>query len=344
MRVALDAMPLTLARGGLCRYTSELSMALAAEFPEDEFLLASDRAFPMPPCAFPNLTAAPGPSNVLERRWWSWGLNRMLGRERVGVYHGTNFEVPYRRLLPSVLTLHDLSPWKGYPSSRRVRFRTPLLLRLGIASMVITPTEAVRREAIARFGLPPERIAAVPEAASPAIQRVETRSASPYFLYVGADGPRKNVEAIIGAWREVRKHHAVDLVLVGDFPAALGARVLAGVNDARLAELYSGALALLYPSLYEGFGLPVLEAMQCGAAVFTSRDPAIAEVCGEAALRIEARDAAAWAEALKAACERPEWIQELRARSVVRARDFSWRATARRTREVYEEARRRFAA
>jgi glycosyltransferase involved in cell wall biosynthesis len=344
MRVALEAMPLTLSRGGLCRYTSELSMALAAEFPEDEFLLASDRAFPMPPRALPNLTAAPGPSNALERRWWSWGLNRMLGRERVAVYHGTNFEVPYRRVLPSVLTLHDLSPWKGYPSSRRVRFRTPLLLRLRIATMVITPTEAVRREAIARFGLPPERIAAVPEAASPAIQRVETRPASPYFLYVGADGPRKNVETIVGAWREVRKRHAVDLVLVGDFPAVSGARVLTGVNDARLAELYSGALALLYPSLYEGFGLPPLEAMQCGAAVFTSRDPALAEVCGEAALRIEARDPAAWAEALKAACERPEWIEELRARSLVRARDFSWRATARHTRAVYEEARRRFAA
>lgn len=344
MRVALDATPLTLSSGGLQRYTSELSMALAAEFPEDEFLLASDRAFPMPPCTLRNLTAAPGPSNAIERRWWSWGLNRMLGRERMDVYHGTNFEVPYRSLLPGVMTLHDLSPWKGYPCSRRVRFRTPLLLRLGLATMVITPTESVRREAIAHFGLRPERVVAVPEAASPALQRVEAPAASPYFLYVGADGPRKNVETVLGAWREVRKQHAVDLVLVGNFPKDCGARVLAGVDDARLAELYSGALALLYPSLYEGFGLPVLEAMQCGAAVFASRDPAIAEVCGEAALRIDARDAGAWAEALKAACERPEWIEELRARSLVRARDFSWRATARRTREVYEEARRRFAA
>ncbi len=344
MRVALDATPLTLSSGGLCRYATELSMALAAEFAEDEFLLASDRAFPMPSHALPNLTAAPGPSNAIERRWWSWGLNRMLVRERIDVYHGTNFEVPYRRVRPSVLTLHDLSPWKGYPCSRRVRFRTPLLLRLGIATMVITPTEAVRREAIARFGLRPERVAAVPEAASPALQRVETPAASPYFLYVGADGPRKNVKTILSAWREVRKQHTVDLVLVGDFPGDTGARVLVGVGDARLAELYSGALALLYPSLYEGFGLPPLEAMQCGAAVFTSRDPAIAEVCGEAALRLDARDDAAWAEALKAACERPEWIEDLRARSLSRAQNFSWRATARRTREVYEEARRRFAA
>ena len=344
MRAALDATPLTLSSGGLRRYTAELSLGLADEFPEDEFLLASDRTFPMPQRALPNLTAAPGPSSAIDRRWWGWGLNRLLGRERIDVYHGTNFEVPYRPVRPSVLTLHDLSPWKGFPSTRRVRFRTPLLLRLGIATMVITPTEAVRREAIARFRLRPERVAAVPEAASPALQRVETRSATPYFLYVGDAGLRKNVETILGAWHEVRKQTAVDLVMVGDFPADTGARVLAGVDDARLAELYSGALAFLYPSLYEGFGLPPLEAMQCGAAVFTSRDLAITEVCGEAALRIDALDAAAWAEALKAACECPEWLEELRARSLVRARDFSWRATARRTREVYQEARRRFAA
>ncbi len=344
MRVALDATPLTLPAGGLRRYTAELSLALAGEFPQDEFLMASDRKFSMPRRALPNLTAAPGPQTALERKWWSWGLNRMLGRERIDVYHGVNFEVPYWPALPSVLTLHDLSPWRGYPCTRRVRFRTPLLLRLGIATMVITPTEAVRREAIARFRIRPERVAAVPEAASPALRRVETGPVSPYFLYVGAAGPRKNVGTVVEAWREARTQHPVDLVLVGDFPAVWGARVLAGVDDARLSELYSGALALLCPSLYEGFGLPPLEAMQCGAPVFASRDPAIAEVCGGAALELDARDTRAWAAALKAACERPDWLRELRARSLARAREFSWQATARRTREVYLEARRRFAA
>ena len=332
MRVALDATPLTLASGGLRRYTAELSAALAREFPGDQFLLAADRPFAMPAGAPPNLTAAAGPRGALERRWWSWGLNRALARERIDVYHGTNFEAPYWPARPSVLTLHDLSPWKGYPCSRRVRLRTPLLLRLGLATMVIAPTEAVRREAIARFGLRPDRIVAVHEAASPALQRVETRPAAPYFLYVGDRGPRKNVETILAAWREVRRRHAVDLVLAGDPP----------VDDARLAELYSGALAFLYPSLYEGFGLPALEAMQCGAAVFTSKDAALAEVCGGAALAIDARDTAAWVEAMTAACERADWVEELRARSRERARCFSWAAAARQTSEVYLEARRRF--
>jgi glycosyltransferase involved in cell wall biosynthesis len=344
MRVALDATPLTLSSGGLRRYAAELSLALAEEFPEDDFLLASDRKHSMPERAFPNLAALPQPGNALERRWWSWGLNRVLARERVDLYHGTNFEVPYRPERPGVLTLHDLSPWLGYPSTRRVRTRAPLLLRLGSATMVITPTEAVRREAIERFHLRPERTVAVHEAASPALQPVDAPPATPYFLYVGAGGPRKNVETILEAWREVRKRHAVDLALVGDFPADQGTRVLKNVDDARLAVLYSGALAFLYPSFYEGFGLPVIEAMQCGAAVFASRDAAITEVSGGAAVQLDARDTRAWTEALAAACKRPEWLQELRARSLCRAREFSWRATARRTREVYEEARRRFAA
>ena len=344
MRVALDGTPLTLSSGGLRRCTAELSLALAAEFPDDAFVLASDRTFPMPQPPLPNLAASPGPRNAIERRWWSWGLNRALARERIDVYHGTNFEVPYLPLRPSVMTLHDLSPWRGYPCSRRVRTRTPLLLRLGIATMVIVPSEAVRSEAISRFRLRPERVVAVPEAAAAAFQPVESRPASPYFLYVGGGGPRKNAGTILEAWREARKRHAVELVLVGDFPAVPDVRVLPLVDDARLRELYSGALAVLVPSLYEGFGLPAIEAMQCGAAVFASRDPALAEVCGEAALRIDARDTVAWAEALAAAFERPEWLRELRARSLARARCFSWRATARRTGEVYREARRRFVA
>jgi hypothetical protein len=170
MRVALDATPLTLAGGGLRRYTLELSRALAAEFPADEFVLTSDQL--------------PGaPRGFLDRRWWSWGLNRALTRAGVDVFHGTNFEVPYWPARPSVLTLHDLSPWIEAvrpANSGRVRRRTPLLIRLGIATMIVVPSDAVRLEAIARFGIRPDRIAAVHEAAAAVFRPVETRPAAPY--------------------------------------------------------------------------------------------------------------------------------------------------------------------
>jgi alpha-1,3-rhamnosyl/mannosyltransferase len=153
---------------------------------------------------------------------------------------------------------------------------------------------------------------------------------------------------LVEAWREVRRWHAVDLVIAGrkrgDFAEVpgifgeAGVRWLGEVPDAALPELYSGALALVYPSFYEGFGLPVLEAMQCGACVIASR--AVEEAAGDAA--IYAGDTAELVQAMRAMCESPEWVAEMRAKSLARAREFTWERTARETYEVYREARRRF--
>jgi glycosyltransferase involved in cell wall biosynthesis len=147
------------------------------------------------------------------------------------------------------------------------------------------------------------------------------------------------------AWREVRKTVDVDLVLVGRNHAPAeerGLRVLGEVPDSGLPGLYSGALACVYPSLYEGFGLPVLEAMQCGALVIASRDPAIVEVSSNAALHVAAEDTAALAEAMRAVAANSGSFDEVRRRALARAAQFSWQKTARRTREVYDAATRAF--
>ncbi len=353
MRVALDATALTLSSGGLRRYVSELSRALAACFPEDEFLLMSDQPFRMPEHCPKNLRAAEGPRNALERRWWSWGVRQAMRRSAAQVFHGTNFEVPYLPVTPSVMTLHDLSPWMDrawHGEAGRVRRRVPVLLRLGLATLVLTHSESVRRQAIARFGLDPERVVAAPLAAASHFQPANgAPAARPYFLFVGTLEPRKNLGLLLEAWREVRKRHAVDLVLAGrcrsDYsppPEEDGLRRLGEVSEQELPELYTRALACVYPSLYEGFGLPVLEAMQCGAPVIASRDPAIAEVAGDAAILLDARDVRAWIEALTVAAAHPERLAPWRERGLRRARQFSWERTARLTREAYEEARRRF--
>jgi glycosyltransferase involved in cell wall biosynthesis len=215
------------------------------------------------------------------------------------------------------------------------------------ATLVLMDSEAVRRQAIERFSLPPGRVVAVPLAAASHLEPVETHPAVPYFLYLGTLEPRKNLDMLVEAWRDVRHRHAVELVLAGrrraDFPPLAeepGLRVLGEVGEEELARFYSGAVACLYPSFYEGFGLPVLEAMQCGAAVITSRDAALTETAGGAALQLDARDGGAWVEAMCALLERPEWLNEWRRRARERASQFSWARTARQTREVYEEARR----
>jgi alpha-1,3-rhamnosyl/mannosyltransferase len=350
MRVAIDATPLTLSSGGLQRYVEELSVALAENFPQDEFCLVSDQPFQMPPAAPLNLRRGNGPRNAAERRWWLWGLNRELDRLEAELFHGADFAVPYLARRPSVLTLHDLSPWMDagwHSDAARVRERTPLLIGLGLTTLIVTPSEAVRRQAIEKFRIHPDRVRAVPHAASACFRPVAVPAGPPYFLYAGTLEPRKNIAGLLAAWREVRRVHQVDLVLAGrrrvDFaqlsPEA-GLQIMGEVSDERLAELFAGALAFVYPSFYEGFGLPVLEAMQCGACVITSRDPAIAEVAAGAALLVGSHE-----ELVRAMLEvaaHPERTDAWRERGLRRAANFSWRRTAQLTHQVYEEALDRF--
>ncbi len=350
MRVAIDATPLTLSSGGLRRYTLELSVALAARFPEDEYFLVSDQPFEMPRPAPPNLLPGGGPRHKAERRWWLWGLHRELQRLGAGVFHGTDFAVPYVPCRPSLLTLHDLSPWMDtawHFGADRVRRRTPLLIGLGLATMMVTPSRAVRQQAIERFHIHPRRIHAVPHAAPACFRPARKASATPYFLYAGTLEPRKNLSGLMAAWREVRRRYAVDLVLAGrrrsDFAQLSpepGLQLMGEVSDERLAELLAGALAFVYPSLYEGFGLPVLEAMQCGTCVITSRDPAITEVAAGAA--IQAGSPAELARAMLEIAAHPERADPWRELGLRRAAEFSWRRAAELTHELYEECRRRF--
>ncbi len=351
MIVALDATPLTVPTGGIRRYTLELARALACGHPRDEYWLVSDQPFGVPENAPSNLRAADPPRTAVARKWWVWGLQQEMMRRRVEVFHGTDFSVPYLPLRPSVMTLHDLSPWLNaawQPESARIRRRTPLLLRLGLATLVITPSEAIRRAAMDRFHLSADRVVAIALAASAHFQPAPAARGN-FFLFVGTLEPRKNLPRLIEAWREVRRTHAVELVIAGraraDFPPIAeepGLRMLGAVPESDLAALYSSALAVVYPSLYEGFGLPVLEAMQCGALVVTSRDPAIVEVSSDAAVHVDAADARELAQVLEEIAAAPEKFEDFRQRAIERARSFSWTRTAERTREVYAEARRIF--
>ena len=353
VKIALDATPLAGPPGGIPRYTKSLAEALAGQFPEDEYWLLSDQAFPAPKSKSKNLSA----ETCASRRWWSLSLPRKLKRLGIHLFHGTDFAVPYLPLRASVMTVHDLSPWlhpQWQPAAQRVRNRTPVLLKSGIASMVITPSETVRRAAIDYFKLREDRVVAIPLAADDCFRpgNVPARK-SPYFLFAGTLEPRKNVARVIDAWRQVRGQTPVDLILAGrcraDFvlpKPETGLQHMDGVSDEVLAALYAGATAVIYPSLYEGFGLPVLEAMQCGALVITSLDPAICEITGHgetcAAIHIQETETRELAAAMRAALGKPDSFSEIRQQALKRAACFSWAKTAAKTREVYEQATRLF--
>ena len=188
------------------------------------------------------------------------------------------------------------------------------------------------------FRVDPSRVTAIPLAADAHFRPQPPQPAArPYFLYVGMFEARKNVAAVIGAWSAIHLGVDVDLVLAGPHreelpiaPQRPGLVLRGEVPESELASLYSGAIALVYPSHYEGFGLPVLEAMQCGTPVIVSREPALMETAGDAAISADNLY-----EAMRLLLENPQLRADLRSRSLARAALFTWERTARATHDVY---------
>src|SRR5262249_44026857 len=150
--------------------------------------------------------------------WWLWGVRQEMSRIGAQVFHGTDFSVPYTRSVRSVMTIHDLSPWRypeWQPGAGRVRRRMPHLLKFGLVSRVITPTHAIRREVIDYLGFDSAKVTAIPEAASDCFRPLPAAPPPvPYLLFVGTLEPRKNVARLVEAWREVRKQVNIDLKIV----------------------------------------------------------------------------------------------------------------------------------
>ena len=359
MRIALDATPLIERAGGLARYVVELALALAQENPGDEIHLLSDQTdlhIDEPLRAAANMVIKPPPMWG-RSKWWSVGLPFELRRRRIDVFHGTNFEIPFLKLTPAVMTVHDLSPWKppplAPPGCERVRSRTPRLI--GLARRVITPTQAVRAEAIERFRLDADKVIAVPHAPSdalapPAPEQATTLRRSMglparYLLAIGAGNERKNIPMLVQAWRaSLQGAPELGLVIIG--AGASGARdredgrllTIETASDAEAAAALSGAEAFVYPSLYEGFGLPLVEAMRAEIPVLASTDAALLEVAAGAALHFDPHSPQELTAAIQRLLGDPAEAARLVERGRKRAGELSWRSTARKTRAIYEQA------
>lgn len=354
VRVALDATPLSVPLAGIGRYTAELSRHLAEARPDAEVVLLSDQPFRAPQGP-PNLRADPRPARGLERRWWSAGLPLRLRRMQATLFHGTDYAVPLLGSVPAVLTIHDLSPLR-FPdwlpqSARRIARRLPRMAAR--ARAVVVPSERVKEEVVETLRLPPAGVFVTPLAAAPCFrpQPRRTRVGSPYILFAGAIEPRKNLPGLLRAFTRLARPE-LRLVLAGPQAwgwqqvmatiAALGLQwqvtVAGQVSDPELAALYAGAALFVYPSLYEGFGLPVVEAMACGVPVVTSRDTAAADVAGDAALLVDPRSEDQIAEAMRRVLDDAELAENLRRRGLARAAEFSWKRTAELTWQVYESA------
>jgi glycosyltransferase involved in cell wall biosynthesis len=369
MRIGLDGYPLVWPKTGVAHYTLELALELARLAPQHSFELIAPAVYPPEVLEqinqAPNLRAVSVKTNLITRRWWAIGLPAYVRSAGLDLFHGTNYEVPLRSRERNVLTVHDLSVF-SYPETHdrrtatRARRRLPIMLRS--AAHIITPTNAVKYELIDRFKIDPDKVAATPEAprstfrpvAGEEAARVSKRFAidDDFILFVGTIEPRKNLLTLVRAFAELLRttEHQPQLViagaqgwLTGEFDRVVAEaktgdrlRLIGYVGDDDLRALYSACKAFVYPSLYEGFGLPPLEAMACGAPVIASRIAAHVETLGAHAHLVEPTDEHALAKVIATLLEDQNERNRLSRSGIEHAAQFSWEKTAKLTLDVYE--------
>jgi glycosyltransferase involved in cell wall biosynthesis len=373
MRIGLDGFPLLAPRTGVGHYTFELARALALLAPSDEFELVAPLPFPGSVledirlnCP-DNLRAVNTDANsIRRRRWWAVGLPLYLRKASLDLFHGTNYEVPLWNKRRSVLTIHDLSILLHADThradlARRARRRLPVMARS--ASMIITAAECIKREICQHLRVEPDRVLVTPFAprsgfqAMPAEQASQTRQRlgieDQFILFVGTVEPRKNLLTLVRAFDQILRQTSrrPQLVVVGAEgwlmdelfafikESAIGDRLrLTGyLDDDDLRALYSSCTVFVYPSIYEGFGLPPLEAMACGAPVIASNIATFQETLGSAAQLVEPNDVGALAGSIVEILEDEGRRRALSQRGLEHAATFSWERTAQLTLEVYRE-------
>lgn len=357
MRVGVNAQLLGHGPGyrqtGISRYVERLLAALPAALAPDDALvvLRSDDA----------IAARPG-----RRAAWEQAVLPIVARRRrLDVLHAPVNVVPLLVPCPLVVTIHDLAYLRRpevVPARRRRYFETLTRWSVRRARRVLAVSESTKRDIIELLGVSPERVAVTPLAADERFRPLPSADldrfrrtagiARPYVLYVGTVEPRKNLPALLRAFDRIAPDVPHDLVILGPdgwmtaaFYETLGA-IRAGdrvrrqefVAAEELPAWYGAADLFAFPSLYEGFGLPVVEAMACGTPVVTANVSSLPEVAGEAAVTVPPEDEAALAEAMARVLTDPALAASLRIRGIARAGTFSWSRTAELTVETYRAA------
>ena len=353
MLIGIDASrAVTARRTGTETYSLHLIRALLALGADHRFRLYFRQ--PPPPGLFngADLRVIPFP-----RLWTHLRLSGEMLRRPPDVLFVPAHVLPLVHPRRSVVTVHDLGYLyhpEAHTRAQNLYLRWSTRYNARAAAHLLADSEATRRDLVHRYGVPPEkitvaypgydeRLAPVTDPAALAAVRARYSLTDPYLLYLGTLHPRKNLSRLIQAFHNLQPATCnLQLVLAGkkgwlydDIFAqvrALGLTervIFTGyVPDDDLPALLSGALAFVYPSLYEGFGFPVLEAMACGAPVVCSNVSSLPEVAGDAALLVDPLDTAALAAALARLVEDEGLRRELRERGYRQVRKFSWRRCA----------------
>jgi glycosyltransferase involved in cell wall biosynthesis len=368
LRIGIDGRYIQDHFPGIGRYTYNLVDALPTVAPEaqlvimynphllntryDMLALGRGRGVQLVPVGIPALS--------LKEQFSLPSLAKQLSLD---LLHSPYYVKPYRLPCPSVVTFYDVIPllYPQYLPSPWARwlFRLTARLALRSAAAVITVSESTRHDLLTRFGANTDKVWVTPLAADDRfrplphgrVEAVRHKYSLPqrYILYVGINKPHKNLVHLLEVFARLPQRE--NLVLAGRedqrYPQArqaaerlgLGDRAhfLGDVADDDLPALYNGASLFAFPSLYEGFGLPVLEAMACGTAVICSNTSSLPEIVGDAAIALDPTDRQAWVEAIGEVLRSEVLRDEMSQKSLQQAETFSWEKTARKTRHVYAD-------
>ncbi len=369
MRICLNASPAVHHIAGLGRYTQELMTALLAIDSQNEYVAFYNR--PSEAQLDPFLDGLPHLTTNLPTK--PWRMSALLAHfvrisqdwlfPQIDLFHATDHLLPRLSRVRSVFTLHDLV-FRFYPETHKLLNRWFLTLMmprfLQAADAVIAVSEWTKKDAIELYGLDEDKVRVVYEGVNPMFRPASEDRISAlrqkygilkkFILSVGTIEPRKNLTSLLEAYRSLKDHEPeLQLVIVGKkgwlyegFFRRLRELSLEDdvifpgfVPDEDLPPLYSAADLFVFPSLYEGFGLPVLEAMACGTPVVTSNASSLPEVTAEAALLVDPHDIGALIRAATAVLDSKELRGELRAKGPRQAAKFSWEKAARETLVVY---------
>jgi O-antigen biosynthesis alpha-1,3-rhamnosyltransferase len=375
MRIAFNATSLLSPFAGLAQYTFELATRLVAAPGVDVHFFygygwdKAVRSTPLPGAGtwLPRARQFVPFSYQVARFLKNRQFRRGMRAHRFDVYHEPAF-LPLDFDGPIVTTVHDLS-WIRFPQAHpaeRVkameRYFEPGLRK---ASLVLTDSSFVRQEVIETFGMAPERVVAIPLGVSPLFRPQSEQETRPllarrglahgqYLLSVGTLEPRKNLATVLRAYAALppATQEKIPLVLAGlpgwnfgalateiaPLVAAGKVRAVGYLSRPDLAALIAGAATLIYPSLYEGFGLPPLEAMACGVPPIVSNASSLPELVGDAGMQVEPLDVAALRDAMQSLLDQPGLRSELGRRALMQAQRFSWDSCARHTLAAYRLA------
>ena len=335
MRIGIDCRKIF--DFGIGTYVRGLATALAVLEGDEEYVLfAPVAALDLLPKNCERVAVDAGNYTIREL----WVMARAIERARLDAFHSPHFVLPWTDC-PSVATLHDAILFH-YPPRNPVGFVYVAAMTARAARIsreLLTVSEAARVELAGFLDCDPRKITVTPNGIDDVfvVPGEPARRERPYLLCAGNDKPHKNVDRLVEAFREAKLN--VDLVLTGApferFRGVDGVACVGFVTAEELAALHRGAVAVVVPSLEEGFGLTAAEAMAVGAPVLTSNTPALVEVTGDAALHVDARDVDALAAGLRRVVTGEALRRELSARGRERARLFTWRRCAELTREVY---------